>query len=81
MSDKKPNVFPSKEQISSYNKEKADLEAYEREKPIVMDEIYTNATAPEDTPESHESAVEQMRRRTEEQLRMHSEIGKVIHPE
>lgn len=81
MSDKKPNVFPSKEQISSYNKEKADLEAYEREKPIVMDEIYTKAIAPEDTPKSHESSVEQMRRRTEEQLKMRSEVGVVTHPE
>ena len=81
MSDKKPNVFPSKEQISSYNKEKADLEAYEREKPIVINEIYTNAVTPEDTPESHESAVEMMRRRTEEQLRIRSEVGVVKHPE
>jgi hypothetical protein len=81
MSDKKPNVFPSKDQVSSYNKEKSDLEAYEREKPIVIDEIYTNAKNPDDTPQSHEEAVELMRKRTEEQLRLRSEIGVVKHPE
>lgn len=79
--EKKPNVFPSKEQINSYAEEKAKLEAYEKEKPIVMNEVYTNAVAPSDTPESHTMAVEMMRRRTEEQLNMRSEIGVVKHPE
>ena len=51
--EKKPNVVPTKEQMNSYAEEKARLEAYERDKPIVMEEIYTNATAPNDTPESH----------------------------
>jgi hypothetical protein len=79
--EKKPNVFPTKEQMNSYAEEKAKLEAYEREKPIVMNEVYTNATSPSDTPESHATAVEMMRRRTEEQLQMRSEIGVVKHPE
>ena len=77
----KPNVFPTKEQMNSYAEEKAKLEAYEKEKPVVMDEIYTNATAPNDTPESHATAVEMMRRRTEEQLNMRSQVGVVKHPE
>lgn len=79
--EKKPNVFPTKEQMNSYAEEKAKLEAYEREKPIVMNEVYTNATSPSDTPESHATAVEMMRRRTEGQLQMRSEIGVVKHPE
>lgn len=79
--EKKPNVFPSKEQMNSYAEEKAKLEAYEREKPLVMNEVYTNAAAPDDTPESHAIAVEMMKRRTEEQMKMRSEIGVVKHPE
>jgi hypothetical protein len=79
--EKKPNVFPSKEQMNSYAEEKAKLEAYEKEKPLVMNEIYTNAAAPNDTPESHAIAVEMMRKRTEEQLNMRSEVGVVKHPE
>ncbi len=78
--EKKPNVVPTKEQRIEAE-ERARLEAYEREKPVVMNEVYTNATAPNDTPYAHINAVEMMKRRTEEQMRMRDEIGVVKHPE
>ena len=56
-------------------------EVLEKEKPVVMNEIYTNAAAPDDTPYSHINAVEMMKRRTEEQMKMREEVGVVKHPE
>ena len=66
--DKKPNVIPTREQINAANEEKAKLEAYEMEKALVTNSIYTTAVAPDDTPQGHMSAVEMMRQRTENQL-------------
>jgi hypothetical protein len=78
--EKKPNVIPTKEQRAEAE-ERAKLDAYEREKPVVMNEVYTNATSPSDTPYAHINAVEMMKRRTEEQMKMRNEIGVVKHPE
>lgn len=83
MSDKKPNVFPTKEQrqaVEEQNRlaaeQQAKIDAYEAEKLLVTKEIYINA-APEETPYGHVDAVEMMRRRTEEQMRMREE-GQVV---
>jgi hypothetical protein len=81
--DKKPNVFPTKEQRQAAEEQarlaaeqQAKIDAYEAEKLIVTKEIYVNAT-PEDTPYGHVDAVEMMRRRTEEQMRMR-EQGQIV---
>ena len=66
--DKKPNVIPTREQINAAAEEKAKIEAYEMEKALVTNSIYSTAVAPEDTPQGHMSAVEMMRQRTENQL-------------
>jgi hypothetical protein len=70
MSEKniRPNVFPTKDQIDAAAFEKAKLDAYEAEKALVTNEIYTTAVAPEDTPYGHTSAVDMMRQRTFNQL-------------
>ena len=66
--DKKPNVIPTRDQINAANEEKAKIEAYEMEKALVTNSIYTTAVAPNDTPQGHTSAVDMMRQRTENQL-------------
>ena len=77
--DKKPNVFPTKEQREAAD-ERAKQAAFEAEKMAVTSEIYTNSMAPQDTPNGHADAVEMMRRRTEQQLNMHKEQGVVQDP-
>jgi hypothetical protein len=78
--DKKPNVIPTKEQMSAAATEKAKLEAYETEKALVTNEIYSTAVAPEDTPQGHMSAVEMMRQRTFNQLQQQQQTGMVQDP-
>ncbi len=81
--DQKPNVFPTPEQRAEALK-KADLakvEAYEREKAQVTNEIYTSAAAPSDTPEGHVDAVELMRRRAQKEMEIRKAGGVVQYPE
>jgi hypothetical protein len=77
--DRKPNVFPTKEQREAAD-ERTKQAAFEAEKIAVTSEIYTNSMAPQDTPNGHADAVEMMRRRTEQQLNMHKEQGVVQDP-
>jgi len=81
--DKKPNVFPTREQRQAAEEQarlaaeqQAKIDAYEAGKPIVTKEIFENAIS-EDAPYGHIDAVEMMRRRTEEQMRMR-EQGQII---
>jgi hypothetical protein len=76
----KPNVVPTKEQKLEAE-ERAKIDAYEKEKPVVMNEIYSGAFKQTDTPYTHLSAVDAMRKRTDEQMKMREEIGVVKHPE
>ena len=78
--DKKPQVFPSKEQRETYQSEEAKLAAFNAEKAQATNDIYTNA-APQDTPQGHYDAVEAMRLRTQQQLELKNNMGKVQHPE
>ena len=78
--DKKPNVIPTKEQMNAAATEKAKLEAYETEKALVTNEIYSSAVAPEDTPYGHLSAVEMMKQRTFNQLQQQQQTGVVQDP-
>jgi hypothetical protein len=66
--DKKPNVIPTKEQMSAAAAEKAKMEAYETEKALVTNEIYSSSLSQEDTPYGHMTAVDMMRQRTFNQL-------------
>jgi hypothetical protein len=72
--DKKPSVFPNKEQKEAAD-ERAKQVAFEAEKAIATNEIYTNSMTPQDTPTGHISAVEMMRRRTEEQIKLKNQQG------
>lgn len=81
--DKKPNVFPTREQRQAAEEQarlaaeqQANIDAYEAGVPIITKEIFENAIS-EDAPYSHIDAVEQMRRRTEEQMRMR-EQGQIV---
>jgi hypothetical protein len=78
--DKKPNVIPTKEQMNAAATEKAKLDAYETEKALVTNEIYSTAVAPEDTPQGHMSAVDMMRQRTFNQLQQQQQTGMVQEP-
>jgi hypothetical protein len=72
--DKKPNVFPNKEQKEAAD-ERAKQAAFEAEKAMATNEIYTNSMVQEDTPLNHINAVELMRMRTEEQLKLKNQQG------
>lgn len=80
MPDIKPNVFPNNQPQKNNNLTDAEkLAAYEAEKAMVTNEIY-NSQMQSDTPYEHMSAVEQMRLRTEAQLRQKKEMGVVKDP-
>jgi len=72
----KPTVFPTKEQMTIAN-EQAKILAYEAEKKVVTNEIYTNAVAPDDTPNGHIDAVTMMKKRTEDQMKQRDQFGVV----
>jgi hypothetical protein len=76
MSDIKPNVFPNNQPQKPNLTEAEKIAAYEAEKMMVTNEIYSSQMQT-DTPYEHMSAVEQMRLRTEAQLRQKQEIGTV----
>jgi hypothetical protein len=77
MSDIKPNVFPNNQPQKNNNLTDAEkLAAYEEEKIMVTNEIYSSQVQ-SDTPYEHMDAVEQMRARTEAQLRQKQEMGVV----
>lgn len=68
MSEKKPNVFPTTQQMDEAKVLAAKVAAYEAEKKHVTNEIYNSNIAAPDTPVEHMSAVEMMRKRTADQL-------------
>jgi len=74
--EKKPNVFPNKEQQNISN-EKNKQENFEQEKLNAITEVYLAPSLSSDTPSEHLNAVEAMRRRTEEQLRLKNSVGVV----
>jgi hypothetical protein len=74
MSEIKPNVFPNNQQQKTNLTESEKLAAYEAEKAMVTNEIYSSQIQ-QDTPYEHMSAVEMMKVRTEAQLRQRQEAG------
>lgn len=79
MSDIKPSVFPNAQQKTEAE-ERARLAAFEAEKLAATNEVYTNAASVQDAKIGHGDAIEAMRRRTEEQLRLREEVGIVQDP-
>jgi hypothetical protein len=76
--DKKPQVFPTQGQTPVSLTDAEKIAAYEAEKAIVTNEIYTAPLQLDDTPQGHANAVEMMRRRTEEQLAKLKTNGTVV---
>ena len=79
MSDIKPNVFPNNQPQKPNLSEAEKLAAYEAEKSMVTNEIYSSQMQ-SDTPYEHVRAVEMMKARTEAQLRQKQEVGVVRDP-
>jgi hypothetical protein len=79
MSDIKPNVFPNNQPQKPNLTEAEKLAAYEAEKAMVTNDIYSSQIQ-QDTPYEHMSAVEMMRLRTEAQLKQRQDIGVVSDP-
>lgn len=81
MSEIRPNVFPNKEQPQQPTNltEAEKIAAYEAEKAMVTNEIYTSQIS-EETPQAHNGALEAMRARTEAQLNMKNSMGVVKDP-
>jgi hypothetical protein len=80
MSDIRPNVFPNNSEKPKKELTEAEkIAAYEAEKAMVTNEIYTSQMQT-DTPYEHMTAVEQMRVRTEAQIRQKQEMGVVKDP-
>jgi hypothetical protein len=80
MSDIRPNVFPNNSEKPKKELTEAEkIAAYEAEKAMVTNEIYTSQMQT-DTPYEHMTAVEQMRVRTEAQMRQKQEMGVVKDP-
>jgi hypothetical protein len=75
----RPSVVPNKEQKEAAD-ERSKKAAFEAEKAKATNEIYTNSVIPKDTPIGHVDAVELMRSRTEEQIRLKKEVGIVQEP-
>ena len=78
--EKKPQVFPTQGQTPVSLTDAEKIAAYEAEKAIVTNEIYTAPLQMDDTPQGHANAVEMMRKRTEEQLAKLKNNGTVIEP-
>ena len=70
--ERKPQVFPTQEQLQTRETEAAKVAAFEAEKAQATNDIYVAAAAPQ---EGHSDAVEAMRRRTEQQLTAVREQG------
>lgn len=79
MSEIKPNVFPNNQPQKPNLTEAEKLAAYEAEKAMVTNEIYSSQMQT-DTPYEHMSAVEMMKARTEAQLRQKQDAGVVKDP-
>jgi len=80
----KPKVFPTNVNVGSNEvnlTEQQKIDAFNAEKKAATKEIYVSASTPEDTPQEHMTAVEQMQKRTAEQILTRDTKGVVKHPE
>jgi hypothetical protein len=81
MSEKKPNVIPTKDQMATANAERAKREAFEAEKTHATNEIYLGPTKLSDTPLGHADALAMMQQRTARQLEQNKMYGNVVEPD
>ena len=81
MSEKKPQVIPTKDQMASANAERAKREAFEAEKKLATNEIYLGPTKLQDTPIGHADALAMMQERTARQLEQNKLYGNVVEPD
>jgi hypothetical protein len=81
MSEKKPNVIPTKDQMATANAERAKREAFEAEKNFATNEIYLGPTKLQDTPIGHADALAMMQQRTARQLEQNKMYGNVVEPD
>jgi hypothetical protein len=81
MSEKKPQVIPTKDQMASANAERAKREAFEAEKNLATNEIYLGPTKLSDTPLGHADALAMMQERTARQLEQNKMYGNVVEPD
>lgn len=81
MSEKKPNVIPTKDQMASANADRAKKEAFEAEKSLATNEIYLGPTKLADTPIGHADALAMMQERTANQLKQKETFGTVSQPD
>src|ERR1035437_124940 len=81
--NQRPSVFPTPEQRAEAARlaDKAKIDAYEREKAALTNEIYAQAAAPSDTPYGHLTAVEQMQKRAQQEMEIKRQGGVVRYPE
>jgi len=81
MSEKRPQVIPTKDQMASSNADRAKKEAFEAEKNLATNEIYMGPTKLQDTPLGHADALAAMQERTARQLEQNKMYGNVVEPE
>ncbi len=79
----RPSVFPTPEQRAEAIRlaDKAKIDAYEREKAVLTNDIYAQAAAPSDTPYGHLTAVEMMQKRAQQEMDIKRQGGVVRYPE
>jgi len=79
--DKKPNVFPQREQPQVNLTDAERIANFEQEKAMATNEIYENSKISDELSYAHKNAVEMMKQRTQEQIQRKSYEGMVIEPQ
>jgi hypothetical protein len=79
--DKKPNVFPQREQPQNNLTDAERIANFEQEKAMATHEIYENAKSSDELSYSHKNAVEMMMQRTREQIQRKNQQGMVVEPQ
>lgn len=79
--DKKPNVFPQREQQQVNLTEAERIANFEQEKAMATNEIYENSKSSDELSYAHKHAVEMMRQRTQEQIERKKYEGMVVEPQ
>ena len=80
MAEKKPIVFPNKAS-KDITPEPTNQTTFEAEKAQAVRELFVNSTTEQNRPSGEISAIDQMRRRTEEQMALKKQTGEIKYPE
>ena len=79
--DKKPNVFPQREQPQVNLTDAERIANFEQEKAMATNEIYENSKISDELSYAHKHAVEMMKQRTQEQIQRKNYDGMVVEPQ